>query len=116
SFGYRYALINKRDFSVAKDFSLLLAHKLHRSKIFFNAVQQALSERYGHDVKKLQEMNNEINSFLNNPNIKFRSLSQESQDLITGLPLNPDTISDDFSFAQNVKDVYEELVDSYKNK
>jgi len=116
SFGYRYALINKRDFSVAKDFSLLLANKLNRSKIFFNAIQQALGERYGHDAKKLQEMNNEINGFLNDPTIKFRSLSQESQDLITGLPLNPDTISDDFSFAQDVGDIYEELVDSYKNK
>src|SRR5690606_8564389 len=84
SFGYRYAIINKRDFSVAKDFSLLLSHKLNRSTIFFNAVEQALSEQYGHDIKKLQEMNNELNGFLNDPNIKFRSLSQESQDLITG--------------------------------
>lgn len=116
SFGYRYAIINKRDFSVAKDFSLLLSHKLNRSTIFFNAVEQALSEQYGHDIKKLQEMNNELNGFLNDPNIKFRSLSQESQDLITGLPLNQDTISGDFSFAQNVKDIYEELVDSYKYK
>lgn len=116
SLGYRYALINKRDFSVAKDFSLLLAHKLNRSKIFFNAVQQALSERYGHDITKLQEMNNEINGFLNDPNIKFRSLSPEAQDLITALPLNADSISEDFSFAQNVRDIYEEVVDSYKNK
>lgn len=115
SFGYKYALVNKRDYALAKDFSRLYSQTMAKYNNAFDQIMSNLAAQYGGNPVLLTKYNAEIYSFIKEKKGKFSDLSVEAQGLIKGV-INDIGADESFNFGGVAQEAYNKLVESYKNK
>jgi len=114
SAGYKYAIVNRRDYAIAKDFRDIYEKAIKGMVEIQISVSQAYALVAGTDSAKLDKFNTDFNKFLTDNTVKFSSLSTELQNIINStISKNSDS---DWSFAQKVQDIYGKVVDTYKQK
>lgn len=113
SFGYKYALCNRRDYTVSHhltDLYKLRVEQYNQLRDYLAASVAKLSDK---DRKKA--LINELSNFFNSEFVTYKDLSEELRNLIDNF-YREEKITPDFNFKKSVDWVYDSLVNSFKNK
>ena len=116
AFGYRYAIVNKRDFTVAKDFEYHIKNALKDYTTIIDTINGQLAKTFSRDPNLLTRFILELNAYTDQgSNVRFGDLSDTLKRIIkTAVPNR--TFDEDWRFARSAQDIYESVKDSYKNK
>lgn len=110
--GYRYAIVNKRDVSMAKDFSKKLG--VMTANLEALKSQMAIELSAMEDDAEYMTLLKAMNQFMNDSTFTYSKLPEKLKQLMTNYVGKG--IEDDFSFRAAAKQAYDNLIDSYKGK
>jgi len=116
AFGYRYAIVNKRDFTLAKDFERLIWTALEDHRKIADTINGLIAKTFSGNPNLLIRFNDELNEYTaQGSNKRFGELSDTLKRIIkTALPDR--TFDEDWRFARSAKEIYVNVKDRYKNK
>jgi hypothetical protein len=115
--GYKYAIINQRDYTIAKSFPIILKANLNRHQQAFDEIQNEISIAYANDPVNLIKINREFDAFTTkNSPLTYEDLSVELQNLIKKAITDQELIQPDWKFGESAMKIYNDLKDSYKKK
>jgi hypothetical protein len=112
-FGYRYAIINKRDISLAKDFKARFTDSLSKTKQIMQSIRDQIMTEFETDPASIQKLFEELND-LWDASKTLGKASPALKKIIKQILPPTAQVDDNYNLRKNAKDIYARLVDSYK--
>lgn len=118
--GYKYALVNRRDYAISRAFNYMVLQATHNYAAAFNAAVAEISRRYPEDEGgRATALVNEMNHFFNDTTnrIQFSQLSKEAKELIETFFIgNEFHISDSWDPRRDLNSIYQNLISDFQKK
>jgi hypothetical protein len=114
SIGYRYAIVNKRDYSSSSDFLKDLSLSFGPVAEITSKATQVIIKLVGDDFNKITELQTELNQFLNDSSMLFSACSPAMQSILqTSLGVH---LTDDFNYKKFTTARTNETIKRYNDK
>lgn len=113
SFGYKYALCNRRDHTVSRHLTDMYKLRVENFNQLREYLSMAIAKVTDRELKKA--LTKELSDFFGSEDVVYKDLSDDLKKLIDQF-YGSEKVAENFSFRQSVNLVLDSLIDSYKNK
>jgi hypothetical protein len=115
--GYRVAIINKRDYTVAKNLGFIYRAKTNKLSDMNDSISAYIDDAFNRGAinkEKRNLLNKELSVFLQDSTSHISQFSDEFKSILKrAIPI---TLDDDFNYYVQKKSIYDKLIQSYKKK
>lgn len=116
--GYKYAIVNQRDYAISRSFTSIVLHKTKDYLQAFDKIVTEVTARYPEDEEgNATRLIAEIDRFFNDTTVKFNHLSLEAGKIVEQfLPVKNSKIASHWNPRMDLNSIYQQTIDDFKKK